>query len=95
MKLEDYDEVTALIDHRYDILSAIKQAEGIESPVDASYCGFNIRHYRETGVEVDLTGCGIILEVLDAVMGILKAKKESVECKLGHLGVEITGGIEL
>lgn len=90
MHINDFERVTKLMDEHKRILRAIDQCDKFEDPErDDNWWGKISVHHDGSGSHVDLKGCNVLYEVVEATKEVLERKKESVEENLISLGVKL------
>lgn len=99
MKLNNFEEVKHLINTKAKIEAAIQQCDAYEydeadcggtSGAEFGYWGVFSKHSDGSGDKIDLHGCYVEEEVVEAIKEVLDTKRTKILARLGRLGVDVS-----
>jgi len=90
MKLEDFKRVEELVKQRNKTIVAIEKCDKyFEKERDDNYWGQLSNHDDGSGEVVDLSGCCVLDDVVEATMEVLTIRLNEVDSSLIELGVDV------
>jgi len=90
MKLDNFEKVEDLVKQRNRILIAIDKCDKyFEKERDYNYWGQLSNHDDGSGEVVNLCGCFVLDDVVEATRGVLKTKLGVVDSQLFDLGIKV------
>ena len=100
MKLENFNEVTKLIQIRRNVMGALSQiGEFVEKSKDRGdgdcvedaqgYACYLHMHTDGSGPGIDMSGCYVGVEAAQALTAVLDGKLNNVDAALEKLGVDV------